>query len=135
MSQPDAFAHAVNANHLAGEHAWRVPGRFRAPVVTSSNTISSAARPPSIPRIRSSNSASRHEELVFGRQLHGVAERGASARNDADLVDRIGMLAVRSNQRVADFVIGDAALVLRSRRRLLRSGPATTFSTASSRSR
>ena len=36
--------------------------------------------------------AAGQEELVFGRQLHGVAQGGAAARDDADLVDRIGVL-------------------------------------------
>ena len=34
----------------------------------------------------------REQELVFARELHGVAKRGTSTRHNADLVDRIGVL-------------------------------------------
>src|SRR5262249_38205592 len=41
------------------------------------------------------------------RELHGVAKCGATARDDADLVDGVGILAVGGDEGVADFVIGD----------------------------
>src|SRR5205085_2506881 len=53
-----------------------------------------------------------HEELFAGGQLHRIAESGASAGNDADFVDRIGVLAVSGDKRMTDFVIGDAALLV-----------------------
>src|SRR4051794_9750604 len=54
----------------------------------------------------------RGEELVLGRHRDRVAQRLA-ARDDRDLVDRIGVLEVVADQRVAHLVVrGDQALLL-----------------------
>ena len=82
---------------------------FSAPVLTSLKTSSSEARPPSSPFMRSQSSAAREQELVVRRQLQRVAQGGAAAGNDADLVHRVGMFAVGGDQGMAHFVIGHAA--------------------------
>ena len=55
----------------------------------------------------------RHQELLFDRKLQRVAQRRPAPRHDADLVHRVGMLAVGGHQRVAHFVKGDAPLLFR----------------------
>ena len=76
-------------------------------MVTSPNTSSSAApaqqAADSIDEIRAAE-----QKLVAGRELEGVAERCAAARNNADLVHGIGVLGVCRHQRVADFVVSHA---------------------------
>ena len=52
------------------------------------------------------------QELLFGRQLQRVSERRPAAGDDADLVDGVGVFAVGGDERMAHFVIGDAALLL-----------------------
>src|SRR5690606_12130926 len=56
--------------------------------------------------------SARGEELLGVRQLHGVAQGGAAARDNADFVNRISAFALGSDERMADFVICDAALLL-----------------------
>ena len=85
---------------------------FDAPVVISPKTISSAARPPSVIAIVSFELRARGEELVLLRQRDRVAERLA-AGDDRDLVDRVGVLEVVADDRVAHLVVGgDQALLL-----------------------
>ena len=85
---------------------------FDAPVVISPKTISSAARPPSVIAIVSLQLGARREELVLLRHRDRVAERLAAA-DDRDLVDRVGVLEVVADDRVAHLVVGgDQALLL-----------------------
>ena len=59
--------------------------------------------------MRSINSDRAGQVTVLLGQLHGVAQRRPAVRNDADLVQHVGVLAVGGHQGVARFVIGDAA--------------------------
>ena len=51
----------------------------------------------------------RHEEAVLGRALDGVAERADAARDDRDLVHRVGPRQRHGDQRVAHLVMRDDA--------------------------
>ena len=85
---------------------------LEAPVVISPKTISSAARPPSVIAIVSVQLGARGEELVLLRHRDRVAERLAAA-DDRDLVDRVGVLEVVADDRVAHLVVGgDQPLLL-----------------------
>ena len=53
------------------------------------------------------------QEAILGRPLDRIAERTDTARDDRDLVHRIDARQVRRDQGVANFVIGDAAALLR----------------------
>ena len=85
---------------------------FEAPVVIWFMKISSAMRPPNSTAMFCSRSLAVHAVAVFGRQLHGHAER-AAARDDRHLVHRIGLGQQPRDDRVAGFVVrGVPALVL-----------------------
>ena len=49
----------------------------------------------------------RHQEAVLGRALDGVAERADAARDDRDLVHRVGARQRQRDQRMAHLVVGD----------------------------
>ena len=55
--------------------------------------------------------------------MHRVTKRGAPARNDADFVDRVGVLAVSRDERMADFVIGHTPFFLFAQAAALPLGP------------
>ena len=55
----------------------------------------------------------RHQEAVLGRALDRVAERADAARDDRDLVHRIGAGQRQRDQRMAHLVIGDDLALLR----------------------
>ena len=84
---------------------------FSAPLLTSLKMISSAARPPSSPQAVDQFGL-REQELLFGRQLHGVAQGRTAAGHDADLMQTVGVQAIVRNQGMSHFVIGDAAFLL-----------------------
>ena len=54
----------------------------------------------------------RHQEAVFSRQLDGVAERADAARDDGNLVHRVGAGQRHRDQRVPHLVIGDDLALL-----------------------
>ena len=85
---------------------------FSAPVLTSLKTSSSEARPPSSPLMRSSSSARVSRNWSSVGNCKRIAQGGAAAGHDADLVHRVGMLAVGGDQGMAHFVIGHAAFAL-----------------------
>ena len=64
-----------------------------------------------MPLIRSISSDWVKRNCSFGGNCNRVTQGRAAARNDADLVDRIGVLAVGGDQGVADFVIGHTPLL------------------------
>ena len=83
---------------------------FCAPVEMSLKIISSATRAAQQHLDAAFQLALRHQEAIVLGPLHRVAERGQAARNDRDLVDRIGVRQRRGDQRVARLVIGHAQL-------------------------
>ncbi len=76
----------------------------------SSKIISSATVPASSTWMRLSSSLLRHQEAVLLGPLHRVAQGRQAARNDRDLVDRVGVRQRVGDQGVAAFVVGDAEL-------------------------
>ena len=71
------------------------------------------------------------QELVLGRGRRGVAERPA-ARDDRDLVHRVGVRQRVPDQRVPALVVGDDLPLLLGQQHALALGPAVTRSIASS---
>ena len=63
--------------------------------------------------MRSDEFGALDQEAVFGRALHGVAERANAARDYGNLVNRVDARQRGGHERVPHLVIGDNLALLR----------------------
>ena len=131
VSGPE-LAHAPLADHLAGE-----VGRLL-------DVVAGARRHVAEELLLGDAAAHHHGDrrlevllgvrvLVLGRQLHRDAER-AAARDDRDLVERVGVRQDRRDERVAALVVRGVLFSSSVMIMDLRSGPIMTLSLAYSKS-
>src|SRR5439155_930273 len=108
VRQADALAHSIEGDHLPGQRGGAFQIVLRAGADFAEDDLlggtSAEHAADAVEQL-----AAREQELVFGRQLHGVAKRGAAPGQDADFMHGIGVRTVSRHQRVTDFMIGDAA--------------------------
>jgi hypothetical protein len=109
VGEADDVAHAEEANHLAGQGGGVFEVVLRAgSALAQHDFLRGTAAEHAANAVKQLGAS--HEEAVISRQLHGVTEGGAAARDDANFVDWVGVFAVRSDERMADFMISNAAL-------------------------
>ena len=111
MGEANALVHPIEADDLAGQGSGALQVIFRAGADFAENEFLRGASPEEAADFLEEFTPG-GEELFLGRQLHGVAEGGAPARDDADLVHRVAVFAMGGNEGMADFVIGHAAFFL-----------------------
>ena len=110
--RPDRVAHAPLADHLARQLGGALDVVAGAGGHAARSMISSAMRPPSRMAMLLVQVVARVVVLLVDRQLLRHAERHA-ARDDRDLVDRIGVRQQHGDQRVAGLVDrGDPLLLV-----------------------
>ena len=110
-ARAELVAHAEAHDHLLGRgrDLLEVVGRARGDLAEDDLLGGAAAERH---RHRVQQLRARGEELVLARQADGVAERLAAA-DDRDLVNRVGVLEVVADDRVAHLVVGrDQAFLL-----------------------
>jgi hypothetical protein len=111
MYEADRLSHAVHANHLAN-HRGSV---FEVILGASSDFAKEdffGGAPPEHAADLVEEFVFAHQILIISGQLQGIAEGGASARNNADLAYLVSMLAVVRHHGVANFMVCDATSVV-----------------------
>ena len=105
----ERVAHAVLGDHLPGDRGGAVDVVLRAGGGVGEDQLLGGA-PAEQHRELVDQLAARHEELVLGGQRERVPER-AAARDDRDLVHRVGVGQRVRDQRVPALVVRDDALL------------------------